>query len=104
MIPGTFLSLLSASSVVGSSSTSFKLSFFFFLRFRLEASSFDKPVDPVLVESASPACDNCLSEAESTEERPLLGPELPVVSKSGGVVLERSDLERGGTSDGAGSG
>jgi hypothetical protein len=90
--------------VAGNSSTSFKLSFCF-LRFRLEASSFDRPLDPDLVESASPACDFGLSDVESIEERPLLRLELPAVSKPAGVVFDRSDLARGrGASEVAGSG
>lgn len=97
--------LLSVSSWVDDSSDCFWfLSFFFFRR---AARSFENPLDPALAESASPACDLGLSEVESIEERPLLREELPIVSRSTGVVLVRFTLLMLGTSvsgTGGGSG
>jgi hypothetical protein len=43
---------------------------------------------------SSPACDLGLSEADETDERPLLRPELPIVSKSAEVVQLRLDLPK----------
>ena len=56
------------------------------------------------VSGASPDCDLGLSKVESIDERPLLRPELSIVSKSGGTVWEWLSLLVVGTSEEDGAG
>lgn len=67
------------------------LSFFFRLRRALR--SLEMPLGPALAESGtSPAEVLGRSELESLDERPLLRPELPIVSESAETVQARRDL------------
>jgi hypothetical protein len=66
---------------------------FSFFRFRRAFSSLENPLEPAFAVSAtSPACDLGLSEPDEIDARPLLRPELHMVSKSAGVVQVRLDL------------
>ena len=96
--PGMSLSFSGA--IVDCSSDCFWVFFLFFLR-----SSFENPLEPALaVSGASPGCDLGLSKVESIDERPLLRPELSIVSKSGGTVWEWLSLLVVGTSEEDGAG
>jgi hypothetical protein len=62
-------------------------SFLFFFRLRRASSSFENPLGPALLVSASPPCVLGLS-VESSEDRPL----LPIALDSAETVQERLDL------------
>lgn len=65
---------------------------FFFLRRRRELMSLEKPLEPAFAESGASPPWVFGRSLESIEERPLLRPELSIVSDSAETVQARRDL------------